>query len=282
VTPSDPSSNTEPFDPQLGENSAGSRRSGFSLAKVAGLCVATLLLGGGIGSTLQKARLESSTKQTNDQPSSVDIGFLRDMMVHHEQAIELSAIVMDRGTDTAVGQEALDILLAQRGEYVQMSDQLDRWGVDPLPENDTSMAWMGMAVPTAKMPGLASPEQIANLKTLKGIDADIEFLRLMINHHASGADMAKFASDRTEIAFVGVMAGRMAAVQTTEIAEMRSFGRRLGVEIAAPKPMDHSSMDTDSATSDGGKSDESKSDESKSDGGTSSDTLVDHSTMDHG
>jgi uncharacterized protein (DUF305 family) len=242
------------------------------LGKVAGLCVATMLLGGGIGTTVQRARSDRQAVQAEAQPTTIDIGFLRDMMVHHEQALELSLIVMNRGTDPSVRQEAVDILLAQRGEYVQMGDQLDRWGVDALPQNDTSMGWMGMAVPTSKMPGLATPEQIAKLKTLNGTDADVEFLRLMINHHASGADMAQYAADRSQVAFVAVMAGRMAAVQTVEINEMRSFARRLGIEIAAPTPMDHSDHNT---TTD-------KSSDKSTDKSVSGDTMVDHSKMDHG
>jgi uncharacterized protein (DUF305 family) len=253
----------------------GAGHRSLSFAKVAGLCVATLLLGGGIGTTVQKARSERQATQSVAQPTNIDVGFLRDMMVHHEQALELSLIVMNRGIDSSVRQEAVDILLAQRGEYVQMGDQLDEWGVDALPENDTSMAWMGMAVPTAKMPGLATPEQITKLKSLQGTDADVEFLRLMINHHASGADMAQFAADRSQVPFVAVMAGRMAAVQTTEINEMRAFARRLGVEIAAPAPMDHSNH-----SSSGESSDKTSTDPTNDPSGDT--TMVDHSNMDHG
>jgi uncharacterized protein (DUF305 family) len=217
-----------------------SRSQPLALGRVVALCVATALLGVGIGMTVQKSRTPDTAAAEDAQPAAVDIGFLRDMMIHHEQAIELSVIVMNRGTDSSVRQEAIDILLAQRGEYVQMGDQLDKWGIDAVNEDGTSMAWMGMAVPSAQMPGLATTQQITKLKSLQGTEADIEFLRLMINHHSSGAAMAKAAADQSQVAFVAVMAGRMAAIQTTEINEMRSFARRLGTEIPAPQPMDHS------------------------------------------
>ncbi len=217
---------------------------GFSFGKVIALCLATTLLGLGIGMTVQRMRADRSAEP---KPTALDVGFLRDMMSHHEQAIELSVLIMNRGSDNSVRQEAVDILLAQRGEYVQMGDQLDKWGIDAVPEDGQAMGWMGMPVPTASMPGLATPEQIAKLKTLTGTAADVEFLRLMINHHASGADMAQYAADRSQVPFVAVMAGRMAAVQSVEINEMRAFARRLGTEIPAPAKVDHSGHSMDDA-----------------------------------
>ena len=55
----------------------------------------------------------------------MDVGFLRDMMVHHDQAVTMAASELWRGESSSVRQEALDNLLAQRGEYVQMAERLD-------------------------------------------------------------------------------------------------------------------------------------------------------------
>jgi uncharacterized protein (DUF305 family) len=221
---------------ELGEDEASP--GGFSFARAVGLALATLVLGVGLGMFLQRARTDSSVKAAAAAPpSAVDIGFLRDMMTHHEQAIELSLIVMFNGSDASVRQEAVDVILGQRGEYVQMQDQLAEWGIDPIQPDGQAMGWMGMAVPEQQMPGLATPSEIANLKRLTGTAADVEFLRLMVNHHASGVDMAKYASKQSKVPFVGAMADQMVAVQAIEIAEMRAFARRLGTEI--PKPAGH-------------------------------------------
>jgi uncharacterized protein (DUF305 family) len=221
------------------------------IVRALALALATLLLGVGVGMYVQRERSQSTFEQTLDAPNQTDIGFLRDMMTHHEQAIELSLIVLTRGTDPSVRQEAVDILLAQRGEHVQMGDRLERWGVDVESEDGTVMGWMGMAMPAEQMPGLASTAEVDKLKTLSGTAADVEFLRLMINHHAGGVDMAKAASKAADVAFVVVLADRMAALQATEIAEMQLFARRLGADIAAPKPehADHSAEATDTGHS---------------------------------
>jgi uncharacterized protein (DUF305 family) len=205
-----------------------------SLLRSIALAAASLVLGLGIGMFMQRERSQREFVQTLDAPNQVDVGFLQDMMTHHEQAIQMSVIAMSRGSDPAVRQEALDILLAQRGEYVQMADKLESWGVDVESADGTVMGWMGMPMAPEQMPGLASVEEMANLKTLKGTEADIEFLRLMIDHHAGGVEMAKAASSGANVAFVKVLADGMAALQAVEIAEMQAFARRLGANLAPP------------------------------------------------
>ena len=92
---------------------------------IAALVVALALIAG-----LFIGRASKQVPSTaGNEHSSVDVGFLRDMMVHHDQAITMAASEMWRGESNSVRQEALDILLAQRGEYVQMGERLDAWGV---------------------------------------------------------------------------------------------------------------------------------------------------------
>jgi uncharacterized protein (DUF305 family) len=187
--------------------------------------------------TLQRQMLKDQLAVV-EAPTDADVGFLRDMMTHHEQAIELSLIEVSRGADPQVRQQASDILLAQRGEYVQMSDKLDAWGLDSVSPDGKAMAWMGMPVAPEAMPGLATPAEMAAFKAMRGNDADVEFLRLMTVHHGSGVEMAKYAGDRTEIGLVGVLSTRMIADQQSEINDMRNYGKRLGVDIPAPKAME--------------------------------------------
>jgi uncharacterized protein (DUF305 family) len=211
--------------------------------RLAALACALLLLGGGIGSVAQ--RQLNSNQESVAEPSEVDIGFLRDMMLHHEQAIELSLLELNRGVTPDVRQEAVDILLAQRGEYVQMGDQLDEWGIDPVNPDGTVMDWMGMSMPAASMPGLATPEQIASLKKATGTEADAQFVQLMITHHVGGVQMADVAKREAQTQLVVEMASRMSALQTTEIAEMKGMAQRLGVEVNTTLPEHDMSHSTD-------------------------------------
>ncbi len=215
--------------------------------QVIALSLVMTLLGVGVGMTMQRRMLRDQLAVV-EAPTESDIGFLRDMMTHHEQAIELSLLELSNGVDPQVRQEASDILLAQRGEYVQMGDKLDAWGVDSVSADGKAMGWMGMPVASEKMPGLATPAQMTAFKAMRGKDADVEFLRLMVVHHGSGVEMAKYAGDRTKIGLVGVLSTRMVADQQSEINDMRNYGKRLGVNIPAPQPQMNHSGEMDHST----------------------------------
>ena len=199
------------------------------VAAVALLCALALIAGLFIGRATKNA--PSTAVSTH---SSVDVGFLRDMMVHHDQAITMAASELWRGESNSVRQEALDILLGQRGEYVQMGERLDGWGVASAAPDGKAMGWMGMSVKVADMPGLATPAQLAGLQASSGKKSDELFLELMIRHHRAGAEMASAAASNAKNDWVIATAVLMARTQETEIAEMRRFGQLLGVDIPDP------------------------------------------------
>ena len=48
------------------------------------------------------------------------------------------------------------------------------------------------------MPGMATEDELANLRALSGTAFDVEFLRLMIRHHQGGLDMAQYAAEHAD------------------------------------------------------------------------------------
>lgn len=199
------------------------------VAIAAVLCAVALIAGLFIGRATKTV-----TKAAGSEHSSVDVGFLRDMMVHHDQAVTIAATEMWNGESNSIRQEALDIILAQRGEYVQMAERLDGWGVDSADPDGKAMGWMGMSVNVDDMPGLATPAQIEELRNARGRESDRLFLELMIRHHRAGAEMASAAASNAKNDWVIATAVLMARTQETEIAEMRRFGALDGIDIPDP------------------------------------------------
>ena len=119
---------------------------------------------------------------------SVEAGFARDMITHHEQAVEMALLARDRSTDPVVRALATDILLTQTNQMGQMMGWLDVWGL-PLTGLERPMAWMGHG--GQPMPGMATSEEIAELTSLNGTEAEVLFLQLMIRHHQGGIPMAQ-------------------------------------------------------------------------------------------
>jgi uncharacterized protein (DUF305 family) len=169
--------------------------------------------------------------------SSAAAGFARDMQVHHNQGVELALIVRDETDDTEIRQLAYDIATTQAKQSGQMYGWLAAWRLPQAP-SEPPMTWMtrptltgeghnhgtaGAHNPGDPMPGLATDEQIATLKTLTGVEAEKYFLTLMIAHHEGAIEMAKAVLDRTEERVVVDLATGIVTSQSSEIEYMKSL-----------------------------------------------------------
>ncbi len=168
---------------------------------------------------------------------SAEAGFLRDMFVHHSQAVEMAMIIRDRTEDETLFYMATDIALTQSTQMGTMQGYLDIWGL-PLTSDDPAMTWMGM--PTdGLMPGMATDEQIQQLRDLPVDEAEVLFLQLMIRHHQGGVEMAEAALERCDEEHVRDMAQRIITLQSGEIDAMNQMLVARGADpITDPLP-DH-------------------------------------------
>lgn len=158
--------------------------------------------------------------------TSLDVGFARDMMTHHAQAVDMATLLRDRTDDPEMRQLALDIMLTQQAQIGQMQGWLTLWGY-PIARTEPAMSWMGM--PTrGPMPGMATPEQINQLRSLTGVEADGLFLQLMIAHHRSGVAMGQAALTRADQPEVRALAQSIVDAQTSEIALMQELLQQKG------------------------------------------------------
>jgi uncharacterized protein (DUF305 family) len=161
---------------------------------------------------------------------SVDVGFSRDMRVHHAQAVQMAMTVRDLTQDEATRRLAYDIATTQQEQTGRMAGWLQLWG-RPLASERPVMQWMspgamgahGVHAATGLMPGMATQEQLDTLDTLRGRDAEVLFLQLMITHHESGVAMARDAQNRAGVQQVRDLARTMVEGQSSEIDLMRQM-----------------------------------------------------------
>lgn len=188
---------------------------------------------------------------------SVDVGFAQDMTVHHSQAVEMSAVELANGSDSRVRDIAYDILTSQQNQIGQMQGWLAIWGRSAVPVG-AYMQWMdhsssgdmsasgdmadmnhsghdATASTTAEstaeattMPGMATSEQMAQLRAATGVDVDRIFLDLMMTHHRGGVAMMEQAADRAESPVVRRLAESMLQTQTSELDVLSSLRAQLG------------------------------------------------------
>ena len=216
-----------------GHSADGSRRRS-PVALILLALVAIVVVGAVAFSVGRLSTLQNPTPTTD----SAEAGFSRDMQTHHEQGVELAFIIRDLTDDDAVRLLAYDIATTQGGQSGRMSGWLDAWGL-PAGSSEPSMTWMTRPTlkgeghdhgsgddahkPGEPMPGLATPEQITELKSLTGVAAERMFLELMIAHHKGAIDMAEAVLDRSTNTSVRTFATGVVKAQQSEIDLMESM-----------------------------------------------------------
>jgi uncharacterized protein (DUF305 family) len=188
---------------------------------VAVASVAALILGVVLG-----ALLLGGESEPGDQ--SPEAGFARDMSVHHAQAVEMAFLLRDSTDDPELQTLAYDIINTQRAQIGMFSGWLQQW---ELPQTSVRppMEWSahdhggGDITSYDDMPGMASDEQLDQLGRAEGVEAEILFLELMIDHHRGGVEMAEAVLPLTERSEVTYLADTIVAGQQAEIAAMQTM-----------------------------------------------------------
>jgi uncharacterized protein (DUF305 family) len=184
------------------------------------LAVALAFLGGCVGYAIG---------HRPERGAAADVGFLQDMIAHHEQAIEMSRSVLGHDLPPALDGFVVEVVADQQYEIGVMETTLRRWGRPREDSDGTAMAWMGHEMPDAEMPGLASDADLAHLRASSGDDAADEWITLMSAHHQGGVDMATAAVSRVHDDDIRALARRMARNQRIEIEEYKALRKRLGL-----------------------------------------------------
>lgn len=149
----------------------------------------------------------TSAESFNDQ----DMTFAQAMIQHHDQAITMAQIILDKdGIDPRVVDLAEQIQAAQGPEIDQMQSWLTSW--------DAPAAGM-----VHGMDGMMSDDDMAALKTSTGAEAGQLFLRQMIEHHQGAIAMAQMELDDGKNPKATALAQKIIDAQSTEIDLMEEI-----------------------------------------------------------
>ena len=149
-----------------------------------------------------------------------DVRFMQDMIPHHQQAVEMAALVADRTNRPELADAAGRINLSQRDEIEFMEQWLrDRGEAVPDPSDHGAMHT------DHRMAGMATPKQMADLAAATGTAFDRLFLQLMITHHEGAVTMVEELHERPGAAYDPVLFEFTTDVtndQTAEIERMHA------------------------------------------------------------
>ncbi|WP_347125429.1 DUF305 domain-containing protein [Microbacterium sp. SY138] len=173
------------------------------------------------------------------EPNRADVGFARDMQVHHAQAVEMAMISYRDTTDDELRVLAYDIATAQAGQRGEMFGWLVSWGRPQAGE--PLMTWMGDAdtgqhhgssgsettADREAAMGMATSEEIAQLQQARGDAQDCLFLDLMIRHHRGAIEMSDAVVELGADPRLLDTAKQISQNQSAEIAAMTDLQKRL-------------------------------------------------------
>ncbi|HXL22149.1 MAG TPA: DUF305 domain-containing protein [Candidatus Dormibacteraeota bacterium] len=135
--------------------------------------------------------LPASTRATLPPRSRADVEFMQGMIMHHAQAVEMTALMASHTENKELGSLGARISSSQSDEIRFMKRWLAARG------ERVSMATPGMPgmemshEAMALMPGMLTAEQMEALRKAKGAEFDHLFLTGMIQHHDGALTMVK-------------------------------------------------------------------------------------------
>jgi uncharacterized protein (DUF305 family) len=107
--------------------------------------------------------------------TDADVSFMQGMILHHEQALDMTALVPDRTGRKDIPLLARRLEVSQQDEIARMQAWLEARGEDATDHESHHHASL--------MPGMLTAEELAALGAASGPRFDRLFLRSMIKHH---------------------------------------------------------------------------------------------------
>jgi uncharacterized protein (DUF305 family) len=168
-------------------------------------------------------------------PLAADVAFMQGMIMHHAQAIEMTALLKAKGSNKDLQRLGERMTISQSDEIESMKSWLRDRGQStemPMPaEHKMNMADMkgmdhskmgsmdmgGMAM----MPGMLTPQQMDALRKASGKTLDHLFLTGMIQHHKGALTMVQELFDTAGAGQDAVLFDFATDVDNTQAAEIK-------------------------------------------------------------
>lgn len=156
---------------------------------------------------------EAATLVPLPTANAADVTYVQDMVVHHRQALDMAVLAPTRAENTRLKGLASRIKDSQGPEIQYMITWLQEQG-QKAPDHHAGHE---------NMPGMATPEQMAELKSASGKDFDKLFLRLMTAHHRGALTMSEQVLTSGSHVRIEELANDVSVTQSAEIRRMQEM-----------------------------------------------------------
>ena len=153
----------------------------------------------------------------------LDRHFIEQMIPHHEDAVVMAELALEKSQKTEIKTLAQNIITSQTGEINEMRSWYKDWFGANVP---SSVSYMGNSMVNHSqgqmMGGMMGDEtDIEGLKN--ATDFDAEFIRQMIPHHQMAVMMAQMVAVTSARNEIKKLAEDIIQAQTDEISQMREW-----------------------------------------------------------
>ena len=204
-------------------------RTSTRLVRLTGGLMATVVVLAGCSDTAETSATDGTATDSAAEQSAefndTDVAFAQEMIPHHEGALMMSAVAIDRASDPRVVDLAERIEAGQEPEIDLMTGWLEEWG-QPLEE---SGHMGGMDHGSGDMGGMGMDGSM-DMEDMPaaGRDFDRMWLDAMIEHHEGAVEMAQTEIEDGRNPGAVDLARSISETQAQEIEEMRQLLTELG------------------------------------------------------
>ena len=163
--------------------------------------------------------------------SQADVQFMRGMILHHAQAVEMTALIDSHTENKEIRSLGARISRSQSDEMSFMKRWLTARGesmVPPMSPEMHDMHGTNMSEHHNLMPGMLSAKQMEALRNSKGKEFDQLFLAGMIQHHNGALAMVKELFDTAGAGQDAELFNFATDVESGQRAEIRIMKTMLG------------------------------------------------------
>ena len=171
--------------------------------------------------------LPASTRATLPPHSPADTQFMQNMIMHHAQAVEMTALIDTHSQNKELHTLGARISRSQADEIKFMKRWLAARNESTSPPMH-HMPGMDMSSHQMLMPGMLTEKQMAALRKARGQEFDKLFLRGMIQHHNGALIMVKELFDTAGAGQDAELFNFATDVDSGQRAEIRIMQTMLG------------------------------------------------------
>ncbi|MDP3685199.1 MAG: DUF305 domain-containing protein [bacterium] len=169
---------------------------------------------------MMNQRFASENQMTNS--GMLDAHFIEQMIPHHEDAITMAKLALEKAQHPEIKQLSQSIIDSQSKEINQMKTWYKEWFGREVPTGTQVMGQHGMMGGRGMHMGMMGNESdIQRLEQAANFDR--VFIEEMIPHHQMAVMMASMLKNGTQRAEMRQLTDDIIAAQTREIVQMRQW-----------------------------------------------------------